>query len=121
MSLRIRRLLLFLLLPSCALSVGAFYVDIYAALFLPVIPFFCLELLLLDATKKLPVRLLPAIPILLLLGLAGYYAIFGHGWDVFAALIYGLMAIAPTAGCLLALLTHILICRRNRRKGETDE
>ena len=44
--------------------------------------------------------------IVLLLLAAGYYWIFGTGWDALAALIFGMMSIAPAVGCVLAAGVH---------------
>ena len=90
-----------------ALCAGCFLTDrIELVLFATVVPFFFAQLWLLRKTRKLWLRLLPVYPILLLLLAAGYYWIFGTGWDALAALIFGLMSIAPTVGCVLAVLVH---------------
>lgn len=98
------------LLPAFVLSTvlcaGLFFLDPALLLFATALPFFCLQLLLLRGTGRLWLRLLPALPIALLLGAAGYYALFGRGWDTLAALILALLSIAPAAGCLLALGVH---------------
>ena len=83
------------------------YANIAMLLFATVVPFFCLQLLLLRLTKKLFLRLIPSCPIVLLLLASGYYWLFGKGWDALAALIFGLAAIAPAVGCLCALLVHL--------------
>jgi len=82
------------------------FVDIAMLLFATAVPFFCLQLLLLRLTRKLPVRLIPLLPIALMLSLAGYYWFFGSGWDRLATLIFGLASIAPAVGCLAAVLVH---------------
>jgi hypothetical protein len=80
--------------------------QIELVLFATVVPFFFAQLLLLRKTKKLWLRLLPVYPIVLLLLAAGYFWFFGTGWDALAALIFGLLAIAPSVGCGLAVLAH---------------
>lgn len=99
--------LLIAFLLGVALCAVVWCVDITMVLFALVVPFFCLQLLLLRVTKKLYLRLIPVYPIALLLLAAGYYAAFGKGWDALAALIFSLLAIAPAVGCLCALLVHL--------------
>ena len=103
---RTNKALLFALLLGIALCVLVWWVDIATVLFALVVPFFCAQLLLLRLTKKWPLRLLPVYPIVLALLAAGYYAVFGKGWDGLAALILALLAIAPTVGCALAGLVY---------------
>jgi len=73
-------------------------------------------LLLLRLTGNLPVRLIPLLPIVLMLALAGYYWVFGSGWDRLITLIFGLASIAPAVGCLAAVLVHRLGGRLSDRK-----
>ena len=75
-------------------------------LFATVVPFFCGQLWLLRKTHRLWLRLLPVYPIVLLLLAAGYYWMFGTGWDALAALIFACLSIAPAGGCLLAAVVH---------------
>ena len=98
--------LLIAFLLGVILCAVAWCVDISMVLFALVVPFFCLQLLLLRLTKKLFLRLIPVYPVALLLLSAGYYWLFGKGWDTLAALIFGLASIAPALGCLLALLVY---------------
>ena len=101
-----RNLLLGFLL-GIALCAGCCYVEkIELVMVTSVVPFFFAQLLLLRKTKKLWLRLLPVYPIVLLLLAAGYYWFFGTGWDALAALIFGLLAIAPSVGCGLAVAVH---------------
>ncbi len=65
---------------------------------LPILPSFCSQWLLCRITKNGWLRALPVLPVLALLALAGWYAIFGSGWDMLAALIFALAAIAPAVG-----------------------
>ena len=88
----------------CVLCCISDYIE--SVLFATVVPFFFAQLWLLKKTRKLWLRLLPVYPIVLLLLAAGYYWFFGTGWDGLAALIFGLMSIAPTVGCVLAVLVH---------------
>ena len=90
------------------LSAASFFIDIRMVFFVPVVPFFCAQLLLLRKTGNLWLRLLPVYPIVLLLLAAGYYWLFGKGWDALAALIFGVMSIAPAVGCILAAVMHHL-------------
>jgi len=92
------------------------FVDISMLLFATAVPFFCLQLLVLRLTRKLPVRLIPLLPIALMLALAGYYWVFGSGWDRLATLIFGLASIAPAVGCLTAVLIHRFGGRISGRK-----
>ena len=87
---------------------------------LPFVPAFCSQLLLCRITKNHWLRALPVLPILFLLGIAGRYAIFGSGWDLLAALIFGLAAIAPTVGMGAGWLVWWLIQRRSQPKS-TEE
>lgn len=108
--------LMLVLVLSALLCVVCAFVEISMLLFATVVPFFCLQLLLLRLTKRLPVRLIPVYPIALMLALAGYYWIFGSGWDRLATLIFGLASIAPAVGCLSALLVHRFSGRFRRGK-----
>ncbi len=101
---RTNKTLLLVFLLGAALCAVVWCVDISMLLFATVVPFFCLQLLLLRTTKKWFLRLIPVYPVALLLLAAGYYWLFGKGWDALAALIFGLASIAPALGCLLALL-----------------
>lgn len=98
------RKLLIAFLLGAALCAVVWCVDISMLLFATVVPFFCLQLLLLRLTKKPFLRLIPVYPVVLMLLGAGYYWLFGSGWDGLAALILGFASIAPIVGCLFALL-----------------
>jgi hypothetical protein len=93
-------------LLSVLLCAAVWCIDITMVLFVLGLPFFCLQLLLLRLTKKPLLRLIPTYPIVLLLLAAGYFWFFGQGWDALAALIFGLMSIAPALGCVLAAIVH---------------
>lgn len=80
--------------------------------FLPVIPAFCSQLLLCRVTKNGWLRALPVLPVVVLLVLAGWYAVFGSGWDMLAALILALVAIAPAVGAGIGWLVWWLAGRR---------
>ena len=80
--------------------------QIELVMFAAVVPFFFGQLWLLRRTKKLWLRLVPVYPIVLLLIAAGYFWFFGKGWDALAALIFALLSIAPTVGCILAAMVH---------------
>ena len=98
--------LLISFLLGVALCTAVCCIDITMLLFALGVPFFSLQLLLLRVTKKPFLRLIPVYPIVFLLLAAGYYWFFGKGWDALAALIFGLLAIAPSLGCILALIVH---------------
>ena len=93
-------------LLSVLLCAAVWCIDITMVLFTLGIPFFCLQLLLLRLTKKPLLRLIPVYPVVLLLFAAGYFWFFGKGWDALAALIFGLMSIAPAVGCILAAVIY---------------
>ena len=93
-------------LLGASLCAAVWCVDIGMVLFALAVPFFCLQLLLLRVTKKRFLRLIPVYPIILLLLAAGYYWFFGSGWDRLATLIFGLVSIAPTVGCIAAVLVY---------------
>jgi len=98
--------LVWALVLSTLLCIACGFLNISMLLFATAVPFFCLQLLLLRLTRKLPVRFLPVCPIALMLAAAGYYWVFGSGWDRLATLIFGLASIAPAVGCLFALLVY---------------
>ena len=88
--------------------------------FLPFIPAFCSQLLLCRVTKSGYLRVLPVLPILALAGIAGWYAIFGSGWDLLGALIFGLAAIAPAVGVGAGWLVWWLSQRHKRNKTSEE-
>ncbi len=90
------------------------------AFFLPLIPAFCIQLLLCRVTRSGWLRALPALPVVALLGIAGWYAIFGSGWDMLAAIIFALAAIAPAVGAAIGWLVWWLI-HRKKRNISTEE
>ncbi len=100
--------LLIALAASVLGCVAVGFISFPMLLFATVVPFFCVQLLLLRVTKRWYLRALPAVPILICLGWAGYLWIFGVGWDTLGALILDLIAIAPAVGCVLALVVHRL-------------
>ena len=112
---RTNRNLLLGVVLGAALCAVVWWIDIAMVLFALTVPFFCAQLLLLRLTRKWPVRLLPVYPILLLLGAAGYYLLFGKGWDGLAALILALIAAGPAVGCLLAALVFRFAGRVGRQ------
>ena len=113
---RTDRTLLLGFVLGVAACIAACMTDISFLFFTTVLPFFCAQLLMLRKTKKPWLRLLPVYPVVLLLLAAGYYWMFGKGWDALAALIFALASIAPAAGCLLALLTHHFSGKALRRQ-----
>ena len=82
--------------------------------FLPFIPAFCSQLLLCRLTKNGWLRALPSLPVLALLGMAGFYFVRESGWDRLAALIFALYAIAPAVGVGIGWLTWWLTGRKKQ-------
>lgn len=113
---RTNRNLLLTFLLGVVLCASVCLVDVSMLLFATVAPFFCLQLLLLRVTKKPFLRLIPVLPIVLMLAAAGYYWLFGKGWDTLAALIFGLLSIAPAVGCIAAGIVYRFSGRLLTRK-----
>lgn len=109
--------LLLLFMVSLPVCVWAWFGNILLILFITVIPFFCLQLLLCRVTTSWAARFTPVLPVLLTLGLAAFYLIRDSGWDRLGALIFGLAAIAPAVGIVLAWAVWAL-CRWRRKKYE---
>ena len=105
---RQNRLLLLVFLLSVALCVWAWLFDIRLILFLPVIPSFCLTLLLCRTIRWLVVQFLPLLLIIGIALLAACGWLTATGWDslAWAILLFG--SIAPAVGCILALTFHHL-------------
>lgn len=101
------------LVLSVCLTGLAWCTDIFLLLFVTALPFFFLQLLLCRLTDNLTIRLLPALPVLLMLTAALYYLVFGSGWDRLASLIFALGSIAPTVGIVLGWLTGWLTHRKS--------
>ncbi|MBQ3556787.1 MAG: hypothetical protein IJA11_03200 [Oscillospiraceae bacterium] len=87
---------------------------------LPVIPAFCIQLLLCRVTKNGWLRALPVLPVLGLLGIAGFYFVRDSGWDRLAALIFAIAAIAPAVGTAAGWLVWWLTGRK-KRNSSTEE
>ena len=81
---------------------------------LPIIPSFCSQWFLCRITKNGYLRALPVLPVVALLAIAGWYAVFGSGWDMLAAILFAFAAIAPAVGVALGWLVWWLIERRKR-------
>jgi len=94
-------LLAFAMTLSAIGCVVAWHVEISLLLYITVVPFFCAQLLLCRVSTSWAVRSAPALPVLLALGMATFYLVRDSGWDRLGALIFGLAAIAPTAGIVL--------------------
>lgn len=84
--------------------------------FIPFIPAFCSQLLLCRATKNGWLRSLPVLPVLFLLGIAGFYLVRDSGWDRLGALIFGLAAIAPAVGIALGWGIWVLCLWHKKRQ-----
>ncbi len=93
--------LAFAMTMSAIGCVVAWHVEISLLLYITVVPFFCAQLLLCRVTTSRAVRSAPVLPVLLALGMAGFYFIRDSGWDRLGALIFGLAAIAPAVGIAL--------------------
>lgn len=93
--------LLLIFLVSLPLCVWAWFTDILLILYITVVPFFCVQLLLCRVTASRIARAVPALPVLVTLGLAAFYFIRDSDWDRLGALIFGAAAIAPTVGIVL--------------------
>lgn len=72
-------------------------------LYVTAVPFFCAQLLLCRLSKRWQIRIVPAVPVAILAGMALFYLVRDSGWDSLAALIFGLACIAPTLGIIVAL------------------
>lgn len=83
--------------------------------FLPFIPSFCSQLLLCRVTRSGWLWALPVLPVLILLGLAAYYLVWGSGWDLLAALLFGCAAIAPAVGIAAGWGVWYLAKRKKRK------
>ena len=97
-----------LLSVSAVGCVAVCYIDIVLLLYVTVIPFFCAQLLLCRLTGRWWSRMLPSLPVAGVLVMAGYYLIRDSGWDRLAALIFGLVSIAPAVGIVLAWVVWFL-------------
>lgn len=109
---------LFLALGMTLSAVGcvaAWYIEISLLLYLTVVPFFCAQLLLCRLTKRWWLRCQPLVPVAIALAMAAFYLIRDSGWDRLAALIFGLICIAPAVGIALGWCVW-LICRRREGK-----
>lgn len=97
-------LLAFGMVLSVIACVVACYVEISWLLYITVIPFFCAQMLLCRLTGRWWIRMVPALPVVAVLTVAGVYLIRDSGWDRLGALIMGLVCIAPAVGIALGWL-----------------
>ena len=72
-------------------------------LYLTAVPFFCMQLLLCRLSPRWQVRIVPAVPVVIVAGMALFYLVRDSGWDRLGALILGLACIAPALGIIVAL------------------
>ena len=86
--------------------------------FLPFVPAFCSQLLMCRVTRNGWLRALPALPVPVLLGIAAYYLIWGSGWDMLAAVIFGCAAIAPAVGVAAGWGVWALCLWRKKRQEQ---
>ena len=110
------RLLLVGCILSVALCVLAWNTELILALHVITAPFFFLQLLLCRVTCRWWLRFIPEMPIVLLMLVAGFYLLRDSGWDRLAALVFGLVAIGPSVGCLLGWAVWGIPILRRRRK-----
>lgn len=108
-------LLTMLMTVSAVACVVLWHIEILWVFVLSAVPFFCAQLLLCRLTGRWWTRTLPAIPVVLVAGTALFYLLRDSGWDRLGALIFGLAAIAPTVGIVLAWGLWFL-CRRKLKK-----
>ncbi len=87
---------------------------------LPVVPAFCVQLLMCRVTRSGWLRTLPALPVLASLGITGFYFVRNSGWDRLAALIFGIATIAAAVGVVLGWLVWWLM-QRKKRNISTEE
>ena len=110
------RLLLAGSILSALVCVAVWNIDVVFAWYLSVAPFFCLQLLLCRTTHRWWMRAIPEVPVAALLVMAGFYLLRDSGWDRLAALVLGLAAIGPAAGCLLGWAAWGMPILRRRKK-----
>lgn len=97
-------LILAILLSVSAIGcVVAWYDNPAWLLYVTAVPFFCAQLLLCRLSKRWQIRIIPALPVAILAGMALFYLVQDSGWDRLAALIFGLACIAPALGIIVAL------------------
>ena len=114
---RVNLALLAVMLLSAALCVGFWFWDITWLLYLPAIPFFCLQLLLCRMERWKPLR---AAPLVLLAAVAlwgGWICLTWSGWDALLGVILLLGAISPAVGSVLAWAVWGFLQFRKRRKS----
>lgn len=103
MKYKIDLLLAFGTVLSVIGCVVAWYNNPAWLLYVTAVPFFCAQLLLCRLTPRWQIRLVPALPVVILAGMALFYLVRDSGWDMLAALIFGLACIAPALGIIVAL------------------
>lgn len=113
---RTNLILLSVLILSLALCVGFWFWNMAWLLFLPAVPFFCLQLLLCRMSRW---KLLRAIPLILVAAMAafGFYYAWqpGFGESLFGVILL-LGAISPAVGAVLAWAARGL--RRFYKRGD---
>ena len=92
-----------LMTVSIICCVVAWYDNPAWLLYLTAVPFFCMQLLLCRLSPRWQVRFVPAIPVVIVAGMALFYLVRDSGWDRLGALILGLACIAPALGIIVAL------------------
>ena len=108
-----------LLAVSTLACIIAWNAEILVLFYITAVPFFCGQLLLCRMTSRNWLRLLPALPVATLAGMALFYLVRDSGWDRLGALIFGLAAIAPAVGIALGwCVWWICRVRHKRRQHE---
>ena len=105
-------LLAFAMTLSTIGCVVAWYDNPAWLLYVTAVPFFCVQLLLCRLSKRWQIRIVPALPVVILAGMALFYLVRDSGWDRLAALLLGLACIAPALGIIVALCVAQKTCIR---------
>lgn len=118
MKTRSDRVLLLLFVLSLPVCVWAWLFWIPLLLFFPVVPCFCLQLWMCRVVRSWWLRAIPALPTLVLGGLALFFLVRDSGWDRLGAFIFGVGTIAPAVGVLFGWAVYLLqrhsLSRRTR-------
>ena len=89
------------------------------ALYVPVIPAFCLQLLLCRVSRRWYIRAIPSAAVAAAALACGIGMLRAEGWDALGYLILLLLGAAPAAGCMLGW-TAWAIRQRLRRKSTME-
>jgi len=100
-----------------ALSVAMWIVDLRLLLVVPVIPAFCLQLLMCRATKRRRVRAIPFACVVLYCLAGAVIWVFSTGWDGLLGVIMVLSSISPAVGCILGVGTAMILNEKHKIDG----